>query len=131
MRIYVIKFLILAVCILVGIVIGKAALLWFDPNWHGYPAITRCEICGKRIWAWQDYERRQFKVHLDNPTGCCVSVRMSGLVHCNCQGIVEREVKIWDIVNNAIRVTTSQLGVKELIEVDMPVEEQNAEAGLQ
>jgi hypothetical protein len=62
-----------------------------DENYYGWPAVTQCRICNKTVWAWQNYERREFTV---NNTGNFIEMSASGLVHKHCKGnpIFECEV---------------------------------------
>jgi len=76
------KKLILYLLILILIPISvRVYQLSSDENYYGFPAVTKCRICNKTIWEWQNYERRDFGVYSNYPY-----ISMSGLVHCECEG---------------------------------------------
>lgn len=62
-------------------------LYWLatDPDYYGWPAVTKCRVCDKTVWTWQSYERRAIPVDLDNPSGLVVSCSMTGLMHVDCK----------------------------------------------
>ncbi len=82
----------MALYIIIGI-IGLAAILVLDfvwvlhsnPDLHVWPAISRCELCGKRIFAWQKFEYRDYNVQIKSQAYCRIEAR--GLVHMLCEGI--------------------------------------------
>lgn len=55
-----------------------------DKDFYGFPAKTQCRICSKTVWAWQDYERREFIV--ENTGNFSAIASASGLVHNHCKG---------------------------------------------
>ena len=114
----IIKLLIPIAVFVITLVVIHCIGLWYSPDLHLYPAITRCRCCNCRIWAWQNYERREFNVKAENPDHIAVSVGMSGLVHCSCKEIPETTVKI---TSNSISIPT--LGAKEAIGVSIPIRE--------
>lgn len=62
--------------------------LWWvatDPNYYGWPAVTKCRVCDKTVWTWQSYERRVIPVEVENNAGLAVSCSMSGLMHVDCK----------------------------------------------
>ncbi len=89
-------------------------VLWLNPDLHTYPAITRCRLCGDRIWVWQSYERRDYKVTTENVEHLPMMVEMSGLVHCDCKGTPEARAKI-----TSKGVSTPVLGAKETMSVSI------------
>ena len=58
-----------------------------DPDYYGWPAVTKCRICDDTVWCWQEYSRRPIPVALDNEHGLTVSCSMSGLMHNKCTGM--------------------------------------------
>jgi len=114
----IIKISILVVIFVVTLVGIHCVGLWFSPDLHLYPAITRCRCCNRRIWVWQSYERRNFNVKTENPENINVVVGMSGLVHCGCKEIPETTVTI-----TSRSISTSVLEAKEAIDVSIPVKE--------
>lgn len=58
--------------------------LALDEDWHGFPAVTRCRGCDKRIWEWQQYERRESKPTHASGDVLFVTARMSSLYHVEC-----------------------------------------------
>ena len=77
--------------ILIGISIVKAYYLIVDKNYYGWPAVTKCRICNKTVWVWQNYERRSFTVEGNSRISISAS---GGFVHKNCKGHPKFEVKI-------------------------------------
>jgi len=55
-------------------------------HFHLWPAINRCRICEKRIFAWQKYQWREFNVLLYNPQKFPIKISASGIVHYHCEG---------------------------------------------
>lgn len=72
--------------ILLSTVIVDIVRMIKDPNFHSWPAVTRCRICDKRVFVWQRRERRAFNVSLDNPDKIATLVGASGIVHKKCKG---------------------------------------------
>lgn len=97
------------------ILMANGIILWMMPDLHCYPAVTRCRLCGDRVWSWQSYERRDYKVTVDNPDHVSMGVEMSGLVHCSCKGTPEATAKI-----TSKGVTTPFLGAKETMGITVP-----------
>ncbi len=60
--------------------------MYRDPNYSSWPGITRCQLCEKRIFAWQRRERRPSNVNLNNPDRILVHVAASSIVHKDCKG---------------------------------------------
>jgi len=102
-------------CVFSAMMLGRALLLWFNPDIHCLPAISRCRLCGHRIWAWQSYERRNYKVTTDNPEHLPMIVEMTGLVHCDCKGTPETKAKV-----TTKGVAIPELGTKETMAVSVP-----------
>lgn len=73
-----------------------------DKDFYGFPAVTKCGICGKTVWEWQRYERREYTVNVDSDENLGYgdrpiiigSVSASGLVHKKCVGNPSFNVKI-------------------------------------
>jgi hypothetical protein len=97
------------------IVMTNVVFLIVMPDLHCYPAVTRCRLCGDRVWTWQSYERRDYKVKADNPEHLSMTVEMSGLVHCDCEGTPEATAKI-----TSKGVSTPVLGAKEIMGITVP-----------
>ena len=88
---------------LVGLFVGMVTLslvltyIWFlykNPEYYGWPRVTRCRICGKTVYAWQRKERRPFHVVLDNPDDLLCNVSASGIVHLHCKGNPDFHVSV-------------------------------------
>lgn len=90
----IVVFLLIAVVGLVCFIGAVAIPLLADPKFCGFPAVTICRICDHRVWAWQNYERRNFAVAFDNPDGIAAHVGMSGIVHRTCKGTPKVEIGI-------------------------------------
>ena len=93
------KILIALPVILLIVVLDFAAAwgwhIWTDPCFHPWPAVTRCRLCGHRVFAWQRYSRRPYGVRLGNPDGLAVSmISASGLVHDGCEGVPTLDVSV-------------------------------------
>lgn len=85
---------------LIGVIAGIGVVVYFfliivalnawamykDPDLHLWPSITRCQLCGKRIFAWQRYGRRPMSVELHNPHNIPTFVSGSCLCHKRCKG---------------------------------------------
>jgi hypothetical protein len=105
----------LSIVISLVVLLANGLILWINPDMHCYPAVTRCRLCGDRVWSWQSYERRDYKVKADNPEHVQMTVEMSGLVHCGCEGIPEATAKI-----TSKGVSTPTLGAKETMGITVP-----------
>lgn len=97
------------------ILMTNVVFLIMMPDLHCFPAVTRCRLCGDRVWAWQSYERRDYNVKADNPKHLPMVVEMSGLVHCSCEGIPEATATI---TSNGVK--TPFLGAKETMGITVP-----------
>lgn len=62
----------------------RAYQLITDENYYGFPAVTKCSVCDKTVWVWQNYERREFSIKNIGNYNCGMSA--SGLVHKHCKG---------------------------------------------
>jgi hypothetical protein len=105
----------LSIVISLVVLAANGVILYLNPDMHCYPAVTRCRLCGDRVWAWQSYDRRDYKVTVDNPDHVLMGVEMSGLVHCSCKGIPEATAKI-----TSKGVSTPVLGAKETMGITVP-----------
>lgn len=85
-----------------GIVMHK------DRNFHAWPSVTRCQLCDKRIFAWQRHERRALGVDLDNVHDVHVRVSGSCLVHKGCKGIPVSHVRIQIGVDHQLKTAMKQ-----------------------
>ncbi len=66
-----------------------------DPNYYGWPAVTKCPLCEKTVWSWQSYERRPFQVNVTGDTREIPAVfAASGLVHKSCKGTPVQEITV-------------------------------------
>jgi hypothetical protein len=74
----------------IGIVGGNILHLITDKNYYGWPAVTQCRICNKTVWAWQNHERRDYKVKSNS----YMVVGASGIVHAECKGNPEFKINI-------------------------------------
>jgi len=82
----------MALYIIIGIIVLAVILaldfVWIlhsNPDLHAWPAISRCELCGKRIFAWQKYEYRDYEVQIKSQAYYRIEAR--DLVHMHCGGI--------------------------------------------
>ncbi len=69
-----------------------AAIFFADPDYCGWPTVTRCRLCNHRVWVWQDHERRDgnsFGVH-----GAGVWGQTSAIVHSACKGTPQIDVQL-------------------------------------
>ncbi len=98
--------------LVIVVVCTRSLLLWYRPDLHVFPSITRCRLCNKRIWIWQSYERREFKIQPMNPENVPLVIKMSGLVHCKCKGLPECKVIV-----TPNGVSTSSIDVEENLDV--------------
>jgi len=105
----------LSIVISLVVLSANGLILYLNPDMHVYPAVTRCRLCGDRVWAWQNYERRDYKVKAENLEHLPMTVEMSGLVHCSCKGTPEATAKI-----TSKGVSTPVLGAKEIMGITVP-----------
>ena len=70
-----------------------------DPTFHTWPSVTTCQLCNKRVYAWQRKERRAHGVHSESHQHLMVYVGGSSLVHKSCKGTPVAGVKIQFGVN--------------------------------
>jgi len=47
-----------------------------NPGFCGWPAVTRCRICNKRVWIWQPHERRSYSTPIEGSFS-----EGSGIIH--------------------------------------------------
>ena len=80
--------------VVVAVLVSNGIAMYRDPGFHPWPGVPRCPLCDKRIFVWQRYERRPFRVEVDNPQRRMVSISSSGLVHKSCQGTPVTSVKV-------------------------------------
>ncbi|MCH7758844.1 hypothetical protein IID20_00575 [Patescibacteria group bacterium] len=81
--IFLISFLLI---FLLTIPITNFTIMAFNPDFSAWPAITHCVICEKRVYVWQEHERRTFRKKLDNPAQLRIQVISNSIVHQDCQG---------------------------------------------
>ena len=79
--------------VIVGPYIAKAFVV---SDYYHWPKLTKCPICEQKIWAWHDYERRQYPVSFENNVDDdspirIISVTKSSLFHKNCKGLPEEK----------------------------------------
>lgn len=87
------KFAIVVIClVLLSPVLIAARFL--NPEWCGPPAVSICPGCNKRIWEWQDYERRKSGTTDDSVGAVSVSAWVSSLYHVGCPTDGEHRVSI-------------------------------------
>ncbi len=84
-----------AILIAAAVFLGPAALAVLamrrHPDLHLWPSLHRCRLCGRRVFAWQAREFRDYDVRVDNPDRLpndrLPRVSGSGLVHAACAGV--------------------------------------------
>ena len=61
--------------------------------YHPWPGVTMCDMCDQRIYVWDDYERRNYKVRGGKveTDEISISIGMSGLVHTAHEGVPEMD----------------------------------------
>jgi hypothetical protein len=61
---YLLNHLWLIVLLVVGIIAILIAMrflhLWLVPTYFGYPAVTQCRVCDKRVYVWQRKVEKSF-----------------------------------------------------------------------
>lgn len=72
--------------------IDTAVCLWRNPDLHIWPSVTRCQLCEKRIYAWQGYERRAMQVNVTGNGVGYAYISGSSLCHKKCEGTPKCEV---------------------------------------
>ena len=77
------------IILILFVVISRVLELYFDKDYYGYPAVTKCGICNKTVWQWQRHERREMKVD-SNYSG----MSASGIVHKKCKGVATMKVNV-------------------------------------
>jgi hypothetical protein len=72
--------------------IQSVYIMYTQPEWHFWPSVARCQLCQKRIYVWQNYERRDMKMKVMMTCTLPVQVWGSSLCHTACEGQPEGEV---------------------------------------
>ena len=74
--------------ILAGFTILSILELRRDPDYCGFPALTRCRLCENRVYVWQRRERREWshEVICNVPPPFAPRVYLSAIVHAGCKG---------------------------------------------
>lgn len=86
--------IVIFVLVLYSAITTKFAL---NEGYCGWPAVTICLVCDHRVWVWEDYERRHWSPHIDNPQGLVIIVTnsSSSWFHTGCQGTpVRRPIQV-------------------------------------
>ena len=85
---------VLFVCLVISFLIGFIVVPFHNSDYCGWPAVTSCPLCEKRVGVWQKHERREYEVKLDNPCNLWIECSASGIVHSVCEGVPIRNIRI-------------------------------------
>ena len=60
-----------------------------------WPSLTRCPLCNNRIWIWQRFETRSYKLDVgplaSDKTNLAIKAYLTALVHKGCYGVPQLE----------------------------------------
>jgi len=93
------KFIILSVvfgslgAMIVISIIGTIQMIR-NPDLHFFPSVTRCRICGKRVFVWQRQESRKMDINVDNPRNVAIQCSGRAIVHMKCKGVPTGRISI-------------------------------------
>lgn len=81
------KDLFFTLLIAIGLICLIRAVQLTDRDYYGFPATTKCRVCDRTVWKWQDHERRSFETDYD-------FIGFSGIVHAGHPDTPRIKVKV-------------------------------------